>query len=272
MATVQFSDLANRALIQVARSDSQATTWAQNAVADAVRDLCSGGNEVYFEELEVVGPNFDFVADEDEYAITDTAGTTGGYTNGVWLTTGDELTSIMDMIVWTDAAPTNTSATNRSWITIQDVPYQRQDRISPTSTNWPTQRSRRGSAYSGSTTTAKSLPVLIFRNVPNDTWTSYMIYRKMHPFTGVYPYSTTGLILPSEWEKVIVDLATAILWNGPLKEHDRAQAMFMQLGKGTDEQGHCVPGIIQALGAKRQREYSNTDQHVEYRLESNCPW
>lgn len=271
MATTLFSDLAARVLIQLGNRSDQ-TTNAQNAVADAVIDLCSGGDDVNFEELEVTGPNFNFTANVDTYAVSDTAGTTGGFANGVWLNTGDVLQMIMDIIVYTDAAPTNTSATNRSWIRIKDYPYQRINEISPFSTTWPTLRARRNAIITGTGATAKSTPCLFFRNIPNDAWTSYMNYRKMHPLEGTYPYSGTGFILPFEWQKVVVDLATAIVWNGPLKEHDRANALFLQLGrKLDDETGKPIPGLIQRLSSKRNKEYPAEEQHMAFRQEGNNP-
>lgn len=271
MATTLFSDLAARVVIQLGNRTDQATN-AQNAVADAIKDLCAGGDDVNFEELEVAGPNFNFVANVDTYAVSDAAGTTGGVTNGVWKNTGDVLQTIMDIIVYTDAAPTNTGATSRSWIRIKDYPYQRINEISPFSTTWPTLRSRRNAIITGSGATAAATPCLFFRNVPNDTWTSYMNYRKMHPLDGAYPHSGTGFILPTEWEKVVVDLATSLVWNGPLKEHDRAQALYLQLGRMPDPvTGKPIPGLIQRLMAKRGREYGQEDQHMEFRQEGNAP-
>lgn len=267
MATTLFSDLATRVLQQCGnRSGSQDVTQSQNAVADAIKDICSASSDDYYiDELEVVGPNFNLVANVDTYAVTSAAGTTGGYTNGAWLNTGDTLQSIMDVIVYTDAAPTANSATTPApWLQIYFQSYKRQNRIAPFSGSYPVLATRRGSVITGSGATAVATNLLFFRAVPNATWTTFMVYRKMHPFTSTYPYSTTGLILPTEWEKCIVDLATALMWAGWLKEPERAAAMRQQVGLMED--GTVKGGLMQRLMSKRKREAQDgaQDTFVEF--------
>jgi hypothetical protein len=242
---------------------------SQNCVADAIKDCCAaGGEDLTIEELEVVGSNFNLVTNVDTYVVTSAgAGSTGGYQNGTWLNSGDVLQSIMDLIVYTDAAPTANSATTPApWVQIQDVPYQRQDRISPFKGMYPVLRSRRGSVTTGSGSAIATLPLLFLRQVPNAPWTTYMVYRRMHPFTGSYPYSTTGFILPTEWEKPVVDLATALFYAGWLKEPERATEMRKQLGLAMDDNGKPIPGLLQTLMSKRSREArdGSNQQHVEF--------
>lgn len=250
-----LSDLATRAVAQCGNR-SDITTLAQQKVCDAIRELCSG---FPIEELETQTTTpYALTANQDVYSIT----------TSTWLNTptgmlADVLQTAMEMILYTNAG---SYGIGQPWIKIKITPDQRIYELSPYTGANPTLCSRAGADSSGN-------QQLIFRPVPDAGYYTFLRYRRMHPFltATTYPYSGSTFILPQEWESVIVDYASAKLWNGPLKEHDRAQATLRFLGLSQDEQGRLVPGVIQRLLTKDARELSQQTQWMDYRYEPNLP-
>ncbi len=201
------------------------TTRAQYWVFEALLQLTSNAD---LEELERTGPNFNLTGGTGTYALSN------------FLNSGDVLQTIMDFIVYTDLG------TNTTTLRLRYSDILENDKITPLQGTYPTQWSRFGTN-------------VVFRPVPNAAYTMFMRYRQQHPLTGSVPYSTTTILLPTEWDIIIKYIAMVDGYD-ELKEHDRAATLRARVWGGKNPTtGIDEIGLVKALLMKRQREEPQYD-------------